>query len=99
MYADKITKSMQKAIDETKRRREIQQKYNEEHNIIPKTIKKGVRDVIEATIVAEEEICYEIDNNFDIEKLKEEMLEAAKNLQFEKAAMLRDKINELEREK
>ncbi len=99
MYADKITKSMQKAIDETKRRREIQQKYNEEHNIIPKTIKKGVRDIIEATIVAEEEICYEIDNNFDIEKLKEEMLEAAKNLQFEKAAMLRDKINELEREK
>ena len=99
MYADKITKSMQKAIDETKRRREIQQKYNEEHNIIPKTIKKGVRDVIEATIVAEEEICYEIDNDLDIEKLKEEMLEAAKNLQFEKAAMLRDKINELEREK
>lgn len=99
MYADKITKSMQKAIDETKRRREIQQKYNEEHNIIPKTIKKGVRDIIEATIVAEEEICYEIDNDFDIEKLKEEMLEAAKNLQFEKAAMLRDKINELEREK
>lgn len=99
MYADKITKSMQKAIDETKRRREIQQKYNEEHNIIPKTIKKRVRDVIEATIVAEEEICYEIDNDLDIEKLKEEMLEAAKNLQFEKAAMLRDKINELEREK
>lgn len=99
MYADKITKSMQKAIDETKRRREIQQKYNEEHNIIPKTIKKGVRDVIEATIVAEEEISYEIDNDFDIEKLKEEMLEAAKNLQFEKAAMLRDKISELERKK
>ncbi|MGX9758470.1 excinuclease ABC subunit UvrB [Clostridioides difficile] len=103
MYADRITDSMQNAIDETKRRRAIQNLYNEEHNITPKTIQKSVRASIEATKVAEEEVVYgiadtddidEIKNN--IEKLKSEMMEAAQNLQFERAAELRDKVKQLE---
>lgn len=103
MYADRITDSMQRAIDETKRRRSIQNLYNEEHNITPKTIQKGIRDSIEATKVAEEEVVYgvtetddidEIKNN--IKKLKSEMMEAAQNLQFERAAELRDKVKQLE---
>lgn len=103
MYADKITRSMQSAIDETKRRREIQMHHNEVNNIIPKTIQKGIRKGLEATIVADEEAVYgEINvNNEDsiresIENLKAEMMEAAQNLQFERAAQLRDKIKELE---
>lgn len=103
MYADKITRSMQSAIDETKRRREIQMHYNEVNNIVPKTIQKGIRKGIEATIVADEEVVYGKinENNKDamiesIENLKEEMMEAAQNLQFERAAQLRDKIKELE---
>lgn len=103
MYADKITKSMNNAIQETKRRREIQTLYNKEHNIIPMTIKKGIRDIIEATITADEEINYGIkdtDNiqliKEDIMRLKDEMMESAKNLQFERAAELRDKIKQLE---
>ena len=103
MYADKITRSMQSAIDETKRRREIQMHYNEEHGIVPKTIKKGIRNAIEATIVADEEAIYgDINENDEssiresIETLQAEMMEAAQNLQFERAAQLRDKIKELE---
>lgn len=103
MYADKITRSMNSAIEETKRRREIQMHHNEVNNIIPKTIQKGIRKGIEATIVADEEAVYgEINvNNEDsiresIENLKAEMMEAAQNLQFERAAQLRDKIKELE---
>ena len=103
MYADKITKSMQSAIEETKRRREIQIHYNEVNNITPKTIQKSIRKGIEATIVADEEAIYgTINENNDesikesIENLKEEMMEAAQNLQFERAAQLRDKIKELE---
>ena len=103
MYADKITRSMQSAIDETKRRREIQMHYNEEHGIVPKTIKKGIRNAIEATIVADEEAIYgDINENDEnsikesIEILQAEMMEAAQNLQFERAAQLRDKIKELE---
>ena len=103
MYADKITKSMNNAIQETKRRRETQTLYNKEHNIIPMTIKKGIRDIIEATIIADEEINYGIkdtDNiqliREDIMRLKDEMMESAKNLQFERAAELRDKIKQLE---
>lgn len=103
MYADKITKSMKNAIDETKRRREIQESYNKEHNIIPKTIKKDIRDTIEATSVAENEEVYSVDNNISIEEniklLTEEMMEASRNLQFERAAELRDKIKELEERK
>lgn len=103
MYADKITRSMESAIAETKRRREIQMLYNEEHNITPTTIKKKVRDAIEATIVADEEAIYGIKETDNIEEIKEnitalqtEMMEAAQNLQFERAAELRDKIKQLE---
>lgn len=103
MYADKITRSMESAIAETKRRREIQMLYNEEHNITPKTIKKKVRDAIEATVVADEETIYGIKETDNVEEIKEniaalqaEMMEAAQNLQFERAAELRDKIKQLE---
>lgn len=103
MYADRITDSMQNAIDETKRRRDIQNLYNEEHNIIPKTIQKNIRDSIEATKVAEEEVVYGISDTDDkdeiranIDKLKSEMMEAAQNLQFERARELRDKVKQLE---
>ena len=103
MYADKITRSMNSAIEETKRRREIQTLYNKEHNITPTTIKKGIRDTIEATIVADEKVIYGVKETDNIEeikeniiKLQEEMMEAAQNLQFERAAELRDKIKQLE---
>ena len=103
MYADKITDSMRNAIDETKRRREIQDAYNKEHGIIPKTVKKDIRAAIEATQAAEEEVVYGIKETDDkdelkanVAKLTEEMMEAAKNLQFERAAELRDKLKELE---
>ncbi|SHK16577.1 excinuclease ABC subunit UvrB [Tepidibacter formicigenes] len=103
MYADKITNSMEKAISETNRRRNIQMKHNEEHNIVPKTINKEIRNVIEATMVADEEVEYGIKKELNIDEIKEtierlnyEMMEAAKNLQFERAAQLRDKINELQ---
>ena len=102
MYADKITRSMESAIAETKRRREIQMLYNEEHNITPTTIKKKVRDAIEATVVADEETIYGIKETDNVEEIKEniaalqaEMMEAAQNLQFERAAELRDMINDL----
>lgn len=104
MYADNITKSMNKAIKETERRREIQIKYNEEHGITPQTIIKEVREVIEATKVAEEKVEYKVegakkvsekDKKKLIKKYTEEMMEAAKNLQFERAAELRDIINDL----
>ncbi|WP_231889794.1 excinuclease ABC subunit UvrB [Oceanobacillus sp. Castelsardo] len=106
MYADKITDSMQKAIDETSRRREKQMAYNEEHNIIPKTIKKEVRDVIRATMVAEDTEKYDSkskaieklpkkEREKVIEQMEKEMKEAAKALDFEKAAELRDIIFEL----
>ena len=103
MYADKITRSMESAIAETKRRREIQMLYKEEHNITPTTIKKKVRDAIEATVVADEETIYGIKETDNVEEIKEniaalqaEMMEAAQNLQFERAAELRDKIKQLE---
>ena len=103
MYADKITRSMNSAIEETKRRREIQTFYNKEHNITPTTIKKGIRDTIEATIVADEKVIYGVKETDNIEeikeniiKLQEEMMESAQNLQFERAAELRDKIKQLE---
>ncbi|MBU5668243.1 excinuclease ABC subunit UvrB [Peptoniphilus sp. MSJ-1] len=107
MYADEITNSMQITIDETARRRKIQQKYNEEHNITPKTIEKSVRDVIYTTIAAEEELDFEANDaeftkdelNEMIEALKPEMYKAAEELDFEKAAEIRDKINELKEKK
>ncbi|WP_315080231.1 excinuclease ABC subunit UvrB [uncultured Clostridium sp.] len=104
MYADNITKSMKKAISETERRRKIQTQYNEERGITPQTINKEVRDVIEATKVAEESTEYGTQETKsltkkEIKKLRkeytDEMKLAAKNLQFERAAQLRDKIEEL----
>lgn len=104
MYADTITESMRKAIDETERRRRIQIAYNEKHGITPQTVRKKVRDVIEATRVAEEKIDYLPSKDVQkmskkerralIERLEKEMKEAAKNLQFERAAELRDAILE-----
>ena len=104
MYADTITGSMDRAIKETERRRKIQMDYNKEHGIVPKTIKKDVRDVIGNIMVAEEAEAYEVDSTGLSEKekaklIKEytaEMKEAAKNLQFERAAELRDMIKKLE---
>ncbi len=105
MYADNITKSMDKSIKETERRRVIQMEYNEEHNITPTTVIKGVRDIIEVTKVSEEKENYESEvkkaakKDIPVEKLieqyEEEMKEAAKNLQFERAAELRDIIKDL----
>lgn len=107
MYGDRITNSMEKAINETIRRRKIQMEYNKVNNIIPKGIQKNVRDLLEATKVAEEESFYKIDKNevvFNeenkkelINKLTEEMKQAAKDLQFERAAKLRDEIKNLEK--
>ncbi|WMJ80508.1 excinuclease ABC subunit UvrB [Clostridium sp. MB40-C1] len=105
MYGDTITKAMDKAIKETNRRRKIQIKYNEEHGIVPKTILKEIREVIQNTKVSETKEEYKVEkmeeklSKNDIEKLinkyEEEMKNAAKELQFEKAAKLRDKILEL----
>ena len=102
MYGDKITNSMEKAISETNRRREIQAKYNEEHNITPTTIIKGIRGNIEATMVAEGEEDYSDKFSPDeIESmvigLEGAMLIAAEELNFEKAAELRDKIREMKK--
>ena len=97
---------MEKAITETERRRAIQMKFNEEHGIVPKTIVKDIRDVIE--ISTKEEVEYEARQKTKlskaetaklIEKLTKEMKEAAKLLEFEHAAFLRDKIAELKGEK
>lgn len=108
MYADRITDSMNKAIKETTRRRKIQTEYNRVNGITPKTIIKNIREVIGITQVAEEKAEYNSlsdaikANNDNIEKLIEkyegEMKEAAKNLQFEVAADLRDKIKKLKKE-
>lgn len=101
MYADNITKSMDLAIKETNRRRSIQNKYNIEHNITPKSIKKDIRDVIKATKVLENEGQYNTDDykitdyeSFILD-LENEMLEAAEKLEFERAASIRDEIKKL----
>ncbi|PDZ87215.1 excinuclease ABC subunit B [Bacillus toyonensis] len=107
MYADRITRSMGIAIEETQRRRTIQEAYNEEHGITPKTIQKGVRDVIRATTAAEEPETYEAtpakkmtkkEREKTIAKIEAEMKEAAKALDFERAAELRDLLLELKAE-
>lgn len=108
MYADSVTDSMQRAISETNRRRQIQKEYNEKHNITPKTIVKSVRNLIEATVAAEDTADYNagkangvkgetvaLDIKAQIESLTTQMNEAAEKLQFEKAAEIRDKIAEL----
>ncbi len=93
MYADIVTGSMQRAINETYRRRELQDKYNKEHNITPKTVRKGIRKIIESmTEVKEKTKKEEMDLGLMIDNLTDEMLTAAEMLEFEKAAELRDKI-------
>jgi len=104
MYADKITESMQKAMDETARRREIQMAYNKEHGIVPQTIKKEIRDLISITKaneaeVAEDTVDYSAMNKKErqeaIKKLQKQMHEAAELLDFELAAQIRDMVLEL----
>jgi excinuclease ABC subunit B len=105
MYADKVTESMDRAIRETERRRAIQIAYNEKHGITPQTVRKKVRDVIEATKVAEQKADYLAGVQTEkmskreraklMERLEQEMKEAARNLQFERAAQLRDALLEL----
>jgi len=105
MYADKITESMQFAIDETSRRRSIQEAYNEEHGITPTTINKKIRDVISATLETDEEQkpvqkkkLTKKERARTIEQLEHEMKEAAKALDFERATELRDALFELKAE-
>jgi excinuclease ABC subunit B len=105
MYADRVTNSMKRAIDETNRRREMQAAYNRQHGITPETVRKAVRNVLEATRVAEEKLPYQTKQSFGqmtkserqrfIADLEKEMREAAKMLEFERAAVLRDLILEL----
>jgi excinuclease ABC subunit B len=110
MYADRITNAMQRAIDETNRRRKIQIEYNQKHGIIPQTVRKGIRQIIEATVsVAEEEEKYEVVEKEIVEnmtkeeieeyikELEQEMKKFAIELEFEKAAKVRDKIFELKK--
>ena len=101
MYGDELTQSMENAIRETNRRRAIQEKYNIEHNITPQTIKKDVRDSIRAIKVEDIGLEYKIDKDEDIKdvitKLTDEMLKYAAEMEFEKAAEIRDKIKELEK--
>ena len=103
MYADELTESMEKAITETNRRRKIQSEYNKKHNITPKTINKAIRDTIKATMIEDIQEEYHIEKEESIEeviaKLTEEMLKYAANMEFEKAAELRDKIKEIEKMK
>lgn len=98
MYADCVTPSMEKAISETYRRREIQMEYNKEHSIVPKTIKKGVRDILEISAAHKDESGKRLsraEREKLIVELTNEMKAAAKILEFEHAAMLRDKIAKL----
>ena len=107
MYADEITPSMRAAIGETERRRSIQDAYNKEHGIVPKTIIKGVREILEISRTAEEDTLRahkkrkltEQERAAEIAKLEKEMKEASKMLEFEYAAVLRDRIIELRGEK
>lgn len=96
MYADTITGSMQYAISETERRRKLQQQFNTEHGIIPKTVKKDIRKIIESIEIPDApSVRPDIDLETVIANLKDEMLAAAENLEFEKAAELRDRIKKL----
>ena len=102
MYADCVTPSMEKAISETYRRREIQMEYNKKHNIVPKTIKKGVRDILEISAAHKDESGKRLsraEREKLIIELTNEMKAAAKILEFEHAAYLRDRINKLREEK
>jgi excinuclease ABC subunit B len=102
LYADTVTKSMQKAIDETNRRRKIQLQYNKDHNITPETVKKEIRrslsDIVKARQTAREAVRFgdvEYDKVELAAQIEQEMLEAAQSLDFERAAFLRDQLREL----
>jgi excinuclease ABC subunit B len=110
MYADNVTGSMQRAIEETNRRRDIQVRYNEEHGITPQTVQKAVRDLIAADRVADERAPYRARRDLAavermpldqvnelIGQLERQMKEAARSLEFERAAELRDEVSELKR--
>jgi excinuclease ABC subunit B len=105
MYADTITHSMQKAIEETSRRRQVQEAYNKEHGITPQGIKKVIKDITERVqAVAETRVPYAVTPISKeeiaqlIRQLESQMKAAAKNLEFEKAAMIRDRIIELRKD-
>jgi excinuclease ABC subunit B len=105
MYADTITQSMQKAIEETGRRRQVQEAYNKEHGITPQGIKKAIKDITERVqAVAETKAPYAVTPISKeeiaqlIKQLESQMKAAAKNLEFEKAAMIRDRIIELRKD-
>ena len=105
LYADEVTGSMERAIRETERRREIQRKYNEAHGIIPKTIRKGVRDILEIstkeeteTVVRRTRKMSQSEKQSLIDKLTIEMKHAAKLLEFEHAIYLRDRIEEIKKQ-
>jgi len=105
MYADSITQSMQKAIEETGRRRQVQESYNKEHGITPQGIKKAIKDITERIqAVAETRAPYAVNPISKeeisqlIKQLESQMKSAAKNLEFEKAAMIRDRIIELRKD-
>ncbi|HSV16300.1 MAG TPA: helicase-related protein, partial [Tepidisphaeraceae bacterium] len=102
LYADKITPAMQKAMDETLRRRGVQLKYNAEHGITPVTVQKSIRSSLESEVKARRTVAaavkeneQELDQTEIVRLLEEEMIEAARNLEFERAAQLRDKVNEM----
>lgn len=102
MYGDELTASMEKAIKETNRRRQIQEEYNKANNIVPKTIKKDIRELISISKVYEENEIYKNEDAEElINKLTEEMIKLSENLEFEKAAEIRDKIkliNEIQKD-
>lgn len=108
LYADKMTKAMEAAIKETRRRRRIQEEYNKKHGITPKTVQKEVRDVIRATKVVEDTESYQFGKKLEnmsrkekeqlIQRIEKEMKQAARALQFERAAELRDIMLELQAE-
>jgi len=102
LYADKVTGSMRRAIDETDRRRDIQEKYNQQHNITPETITKAIRNSLQTVVAARQKVQeavhldeQQFDRNEMIKMLENEMLQAAEELEFEGAARLRDQIEEL----